>query len=126
MFATEENAVSFSPYNLDPANQAKFGFGASFLDGAGDSRQRFDAARERLDHGLLFTPDRTPGTRHNPDPVTVFDGDYACYDVPDQQSGPGHPLPTDSLVVYLPIDGGGQVHLGCAISHYLRKLAGGF
>lgn len=111
MFATEENAVSFSPYNLDPVSQAKFGFGASFLDLAPAPATIIAMARERLDHGLLLTPDPTPGTRHNRDPGTVLNGDYACYDVPDQQSGPGHPSPTHGLVVYLPVDGAGQVHL---------------
>ena len=32
MFATEENAISFSPYNYDPANQTQIGFGANFLE----------------------------------------------------------------------------------------------
>jgi hypothetical protein len=113
MFAIEENAVSFSPYNLDPANQAKFGFGENFFAMAPPAVPAtvLAAARERLDHGLLVTTDRTPGTRHNPDPLTVPDGDYACYDAPDRQSGPGHPLPVHSVVVYLQADAGSSVHL---------------
>ena len=42
--------------------------------------------------------------------MTVHTGEYAYYDVPDQQGGPGHPLPPDSLVVHLPIVSG-EVHL---------------
>lgn len=115
MFAVETNAMSFSPYNLDPANQAKIGAGANFLDmlvpGPTAPPAAIAAARERLDHGLLFTPDRTPGVHLNPDPLAVLTGDYACYDVPDPQSGPPpHPLPNHSVVVYLPVVAG-EVHL---------------
>jgi len=112
MFAVEENAISFSPYNYDPANRTKIGFGENFFGMLPSTAipAAVAAARERLAHGLLFTTDRTLGARHNPDPVAVHTGEYACYDVPDQGGGPGHPLPPDSMVVYLPIVDG-EVHL---------------
>ena len=58
---------------------------------------------------MLFAPDRgTPGTRHNPDPLAVHTGDYACYDVPDTMNYPAGPL--NGLLVYLPIEAG-TIHL---------------
>jgi len=112
MFTAEANAISFSPYNYDPANQTQIGFGSSFLDRLPPSAipAAVAAARERLVRELRFVTDHTSGTRHNPDPVSVFTGGHACYDVPDQQGGPGHPLPSDSVVMYLPIVDG-QAHL---------------
>jgi hypothetical protein len=113
MFATEENAISFSPYNYDPANQTQIGFGANFLDmfSTTDPPQiaALAAAMQRLSHGLRFVTDRTPGTRLNPDPLTVHTGEYACYDVPDPMGGPTPP-PLHGVVVYLPIVSG-DVHL---------------
>lgn len=112
MFATEDNAISFSPYNYDPASQTQIGFGSNFLGMLPPTAipTAVATARERMPRGLRFATDRTLGTRHNPDPVAVNTGGYACYDVPDQQGGPGHPLLPDSMVVYLPtVDG--EVHL---------------
>jgi hypothetical protein len=112
MFATEENAISFSPFNYDPAHRTQIGFGSSFLERAPPAAIPTEVAeaRERTSHGLVFVTDRTLETRHNPDPESVGTGDYACYDLPDRQGGPGHPLPSDSMVVYLPtVDG--EVHL---------------
>jgi hypothetical protein len=115
ILAAEENAVSFSPYNLAPATHAKIGVGDNFFAHPLVSPPVFvvDEARERLSHGLLFTPDRaTPGTRHNPDPLAVHTSDYACYDMPDQVLGSTHGYDgvTHSLLVYLPIEAG-VVHL---------------
>jgi len=112
MFATEENAISFSPYNYDPANQTQIGFGANFLERVPPTAisAAVAAAHVRLSEGLLFTTDRTPITHRNPDPVSVHTGEYACYDAPDPVGGPGHPLPLDSVLVYLPIVSG-EVHL---------------
>ncbi|MFA6954347.1 MAG: hypothetical protein WC538_00590 [Thermoanaerobaculia bacterium] len=112
MFATEESAISFSAYNYDPANQTQIGFGENFFAMAPATADptAVAAARERTSHGLRFVTDRTSGTRHNPDPATVHTSDYACYDLPDRQGGPGHPLPPGSMVTYLPI-ADGEVHL---------------
>ncbi|MEO8036196.1 MAG: hypothetical protein ABI837_17300 [Acidobacteriota bacterium] len=111
MFAAEVNVISFSPYNFDPANQTQIGFGANFLDMLPPTAipAAIAAARQRLSRGLVFTTGRTPGTRQNPDPVTVHTGGYACFDAPDGQGGPGH-LPPHGVVVYLPVVSG-QVHL---------------
>jgi len=112
MFAIEENAISFSPYNYDPANQTQIGFGTNFLALLPTTANpaAVTAAHERLSHGLLFTTDRTPMTHHNPDPVGVHTGEYACYDAPDPLGGPGHPLPPHGVVVYLP-PVSGEAHL---------------
>jgi hypothetical protein len=113
IFATEENAVSFSPYNLDPAHQTIIGIGDSFLahPPVSPPASVLNAARARLAQGLRFSPDRvTPGTRRNPDPLAVPTSDYACYDAPDPLGDPAHPSPLHSLLVYLTVEGG-VVHL---------------
>jgi hypothetical protein len=119
IFAAEENAVSFSPYNLDPAHQTIIGVGENFFahilawpaPPPPPSSTLIDTARTRLAHGLRFAPDRvTPGTHHNPDPPAVLTSEYACYDVPDPLGDPGHPSPLHGLLVYLPIVDG-TVHL---------------
>jgi hypothetical protein len=117
MTAAEDNAMSFSPYNLDPSAQSQLGFGDSFFanvpplpPGAPPAaiaalHELVLSATARLGPGLRFTPDRTPGSRHNPDPLLVPSGGYACYDVPDPVVGDGEPFDgqTQSLVVYLPV-----------------------
>ena len=60
--------------------------------------------------GLRFTTDRTPMTHHNPDPVSVRHRRIRLLRRTRPVGGPGHPLPSDSVVVYLPIVGG-EVHL---------------
>lgn len=100
MAMLEPNAISFSPYNFDPANKVQIGIGTSFVAGWPAGPPIPDALRaaatDRLTRPLQFIPDRTPGTRRNPDPAAVGVGDHACYDIPSPALGGA----THRLLVY--------------------------
>ena len=92
MLMTETNAISFSPYNLDPSNKVQIGIGKSFVPGWPASIAPLPeslraAAADRLARQLVFTPDRTPGSQRNPEPAAVGVGGYACYDIPSPEFG---------------------------------------
>jgi hypothetical protein len=92
MRAIEEHSISFSPYNLDPANKVQIGIGRAFVDSLPPTGEPTEIKiRERLSSGLLVTAET--GTRQNPRPMTVNLGDYACYDIPGESA-------TYSLLVY--------------------------
>jgi hypothetical protein len=98
MASIEANSLSFSPYNIDPLNQDQIGVGSSFVANAPSviSSILVDSARQRLLQPLRFTPDRSAGATHNPDPSLVGTDAYACFDIPD----PSAALPNQALLVW--------------------------
>ena len=105
MRAIEDNSISFSPYNLDPATQIQIAIGENYFAGLPPSSDATELRiRERLSRGLRLTPDRTPGALHNPDPANIGVLGYGCYDIPD---GPD----LRSLLVYHQDTGGGRLRL---------------
>lgn len=81
MLATEDNSVSLSPYNLDPANKVQIGIGRGFFAGLPSTTDPLEIKiRERLSQGLNFSAET--GTHQNSRPAAVGLSDYACYSIP--------------------------------------------
>ena len=105
MRAIEDNSISFSPYNLDPATQIQIAIGGNYFAALPPTTDPTEVRiRERLGSGLRLTPDRTPGALHNPDPATIGVLGYGCYDIAD---GPT----LYSLLVYHQDTGGGRLRV---------------